>query len=374
MSDESGTWPQPSGWNDSRPAAESSSTTRYRNLKRWQALLVLAILALVLTGCVLASLGPPPRIGGGSGPRDVELYSAVVQRVHSGQSYYSVLGAELRSRGYPTRSVFNWRTPLHLELIAHLPDLEWGRVLLLLGAGCVIGLNFAAMRRDKRYGFAFVQLLFLCIPLAITAMPITFLFAEVWSGVSIAISVGCYAMGWHRAGASAGLLALFFRELALPYALIGTFLAFREKRRWELVVWLSGLGGYAVYLGMHAMAVLPLIPPSGMAPSVARWIQFGGLKFLLITGRMGLLLGFPYWVVALYLPLAVLGLVGWPSRVAFRVMTTVAVYLLAFSVMGVPSMNFYWGGMYSPLLALGATWAIPACRDIVRASLSSPAP
>jgi len=203
------------------------------------------------------------------------------KKVHAGQAYYSVLGAELRSRGYPTRSVFNWRTPLHLELIAHLPDTEWARALPLLGAGCAIGLNFAAMRRGKRYGLAFVQLLFLCIPLAITAKPITFLFAEVWSGVSIAIWVGCYAMGWHRAGASAGLLAL-------------------------------------------------------------------------------------------YLPLAVLGLVGWPSPAAFRVTATVGVCLLAFSVMGVPSMSFYWGGIYSPLLALGATWAIPACRDIVRASLSPP--
>jgi len=184
------------------------------------------------------------------------------------------------------------------------------------------------------------------------------------------MSVGWYALGWHRAGAAAGILALFFRELALPYALICAFLAYREKRRPELFVWLAGIGGYAIYLGLHAMAVLSRIPPSGAAPVVASWIQFGGVRFLLITSSMGLLLAFPLWVAALYLPLAVLGLVGWDSPAAFRVLATVGAYLLAFSIVGVPSMNFYWGAMYSPLLAFGATWAVPACRDIVRAILA----
>jgi len=82
------------------------------------------------------------------------------------------------------------------------------------------------------------------------------------------------------------------------------------------------------------------------------------------------LLGFPFWVAALYLPLAVLGLAGWPNPVAVRVMATVGAYLLAFSVVGAPAMNFYWGAMYTPLLALGATWAVPACRDIVCAALA----
>lgn len=80
MSDESGTLPQPSGWNDARPAVESGSITRYRILKRWQALPVLTILALAVVGGVSTSLGPPPRIGGGPGARDVVLYSAVVQK------------------------------------------------------------------------------------------------------------------------------------------------------------------------------------------------------------------------------------------------------------------------------------------------------
>ncbi len=45
------------------------------------------------------------------GPGDVALYRAEIDRIHAGESYYSVAGDELRTRGYPTRSVFNWRTP-----------------------------------------------------------------------------------------------------------------------------------------------------------------------------------------------------------------------------------------------------------------------
>ncbi len=133
-------------------------------------------------------------------------------------------------------------------------------------------------------------------------------------------------------------------------------------------MWAAGIGGYAIYLGLHASAVLSRVPPSVAAAGVGRWIQFGGVHFLLITSRMGLLLGFPFWLAALYLPLAVLGLGGWRDPVALPVAATVGAYLFAFSVVGVPSMNYYWGGIYSPLLAFGATWAVPACRDLLRAA------
>jgi hypothetical protein len=368
MRDQTHVLPQSSGRDDPQATGTAVYATRYVGLNRRQARLVLATLCLALAGCLAVSLGPAPKISTGTGQRDVDLNYAVAQRVRAGQGFYDAMGGELRARGYPLRSVFNWRTPLHLELIAHLPGPDWARILLLLGAACAIGLNVAAMCRDKHNALAGVQLLLLSMPLAITAMPHSYLFAEVWSGVLITMSVGLYALGWRPAGASAGLLALFFRELALPYALIGAFLACREKRRLELCLWLAGIGCYAIHLGLHAMEVAARIPPAGVASMMTSWIQFGGVEFLLITSRMGLLLGFPFWVAALYLPLAVLGLVGWPNPVALRAAATVGAYLLAFSVVGRPTMNFYWGAMYTPLLALGATWAVPACRDIVRAA------
>ena len=265
MRDQTHVLPQPSGRDDPQAAGTAVYATRYVGLNRRQARLVLATLCLALAGCLAVSLGPAPKISTGTGQRDVDLNYAVAQRVRAGQGFYDAMGGELRARGYPLRSVFNWRTPLHLELIAHLPSPDWARILLLLGAACAIGLNVAAMCRDKHNALAGVQLLLLSMPLAITAMPHSYLFAEVWSGVLITMSVGLYALGWRPAGASAGLLALFFRELALPYALIGAFLACREKRRLELCLWLAGIGCYGIHLGLHAMEVAARIPPAGVA-------------------------------------------------------------------------------------------------------------
>jgi hypothetical protein len=131
------------------PAA-GDAATRYRWLDRRREIGALAVLSLAVAGCLSVSLGPPPKLGNVKGPLDVELYYAVTQRVQAGQAYYDALGGELQARGYSTRSVFNWRTPLHMELIAHLPSLAWARVLRLLAAACAVGLSTAAMCRDRR--------------------------------------------------------------------------------------------------------------------------------------------------------------------------------------------------------------------------------
>ena len=340
-----------------------SSATSFRRLNRWQALLVVVLVAATIEAGLAATREPVPPVSG-TDSDDLSLYAQVVQRVHSGEEYYDALGGELRTRGYPTSSVFNWRTPLHLVLIARLPSPIWAQALLLIGAACAVGLAVIATCRAGQYALAGVQSVMMCLPLGIAILPHPFFYAEVWSGTVIAISVGCYALGWRLAGASAGLLALFFRELALPFVAVSIVVAYREKRRSELIVWLAGLAGYAVYLGIHAAAVMSRIPPSSVFNAVGHWIQFGGWRFLLMTSRMGLLLGFPFKVMAFYLPLALLGLVGWDWPLAHRVILTVGAYLLAFSILGAP-MNFYWGAEYSPLLAFGTTWALPACRDLV---------
>src|SRR4051812_7219871 len=82
---------------------------------------ILAVSGLFAALCVSITLSP---IRAGNvdkptdGPGDIALYRAEVDRMHAGEEYYTVAGEELRSRGYPTRSVFNWRTPLPTWLIA----------------------------------------------------------------------------------------------------------------------------------------------------------------------------------------------------------------------------------------------------------------
>ena len=81
-----------------------------------------------------------------------------------------------------------------------------------------------------------------------------------------------------RLGLATGLFALFLRELALPYCLIALFLAWRQRRREEIVVWMAGL----ILYGMCCLAAWGLrrrgvrtdgeplrVPGSGPVPFVA---------------------------------------------------------------------------------------------------------
>jgi len=348
-----------------------SSSTRFAALGRTQAYLVLTLVFVLMAGGLAVSWGVRPQLTSGKGQGDLALYAQVIQRVRHGETYYDALGQELRARDYPMRSPFNWRTPLHLEVIAHLPEDDWARYLLVLAALGVIVLSVARPFRRAEYGTCLWEALLLAFPLTIAAMRPIYLFAEVWAGICIALSIRMYALGWAKSAAGTGMLALFFRELALPYVLISLVLACRRKNKSELWIWIAGLAGFAAYFGLHAMSVAARIPGSGHAPEISRWIQFGGLRFILITCRLGLLLGFPFWWAALYLPFALLGLAGWRDPVAGRTLATVAAYLLAFNVIGIPSANFYWGAIYAPLLAFGTPWALAALKDLVWAVLPS---
>lgn len=342
-----------------------SAATRFADLSRLQATLVLAMAVVFILAGLAVSLGKTPKLANGKGEGDLALYTHVVQHLRQGESYYDALGSELRARDYPTRSVFNWRTPLHLELIAHMPRNDWAQGLLALAALCAIVLSGAPAFRRGEYGAGIWQALLLSFAVAIAAMNPVYFFSEMWAGIAIAISVGLYALDQRKAGAIAGILALFFRELALPYAVIGLVLAWRQKNKSELWTWIAGLAGWAVYFGLHAAAVTSRIPASHGVHEVSAWLQFGGLRFLLITSRVGLLMLYPFWWAAVYLPVALLGLGGCRHSVGGRVLATVAAYLVAFSIVGVPSANYYWGAVYAPLLAFGTPRAFSAVKDLL---------
>src|SRR5262249_12040299 len=51
---------------------------------------------------------------------DTVLHIETIERIRTGEPYYSAVGAELRKHDYPTAQVVNWRTPLHYEVVAAL--------------------------------------------------------------------------------------------------------------------------------------------------------------------------------------------------------------------------------------------------------------
>ena len=338
--------------------------------------MLLAALAAV-AGCVAVSLtwatlpvaGAAEKTAESSDRKEADadaiFYRHIVERVHAGEDYYDAVAAEFRQWNYQPTSLFNWRTPVYAWLLGKAPDPIGGRALLILLALAVVALAYAVVERDldKRYAPLLVLLIG---PLAWCVLGEVYLFTELWAGVLVALSVCCYALGRWPLGLLAGLAALFFRELALPYCLLALGIAGWQRRRNEVIGWLAGLALYGAFLWFHADQVAR--HTAGVPPVAAGgWVRFGGLPFVIGTTQMNVLLIFaPAWLAAAALPLALLGLAGWRGETGLRISLTVAGYLAAFAVIGMPN-NAYWGLLVTPLLALGWAALPVALRDLARA-------
>lgn len=302
---------------------------------------------------------------------DLKYYKEVVTRVHDGENYYDVANQRLRHFGFRVGSVFNWRLPTYAYVLGALPSVGWAQgAISLIG---LAGLLLAAASDNRDVGFIaaggnFVLqfgVYFYCINPKFDS----FLAQEVWAAMLILLSVGAAAFQWRALAVGAGLAALCFRELVLPYCLVAAGVAWWYGRRKESLAWLAGIGLFFLYLGWHAAQVSMRLTPEDRADSrgISEWITFGGLTFDILTTRMNLfLLEAPGWLVFLYLATALIGLVGWRGEQGALVSLTTITYLAAFAVVGMP-MNVNWGLMYAPLLPFGVVRAPGAILDLARA-------
>jgi hypothetical protein len=332
-----------------------------------QARTVLVIFALGLAFFVAVALGSQRDWNGEShaGPNDIDLYRAVVERVHAGERYHDANFAERIARGYPTQSVFNCRMPVPFWVLGYLPHHGLGKLLAVLLALVAAGVLFRALLADdaQHPGVAFLGLLLLSGPLMLCALGEIYLMPVLWSGLLIALSLGLYGLNRPYLAVAAGVLALLVRELALPYCALCALMAWRQPRPREVLLWGAGVALWLAFFAWHWHEVMQRIPPEATAHA-GGWVQWGGAGFVLSAVRMNAyLLVSPPWVAALFLAVVLLGLAGWSSPWGTRVGLTVSLYVAAFAVVGLP-VNAYWGLMIAPLLALGAArWpaAIAAC-------------
>lgn len=320
-----------------------------------RARLELAALCAAMGCCMAVAITRdrnPPFVPPPGATSDIDVFGRIVDRVRAGEGFYAASQDELRSHGYPTRSVFNWRTPVYAWVLGALPGASWCRALLI---SCTLGtilMTCQGMVRELGMpdaalsGFAFVGAMAWCFGTQ------TYLFTEVWAGVLITLSIGLMGKGWTGAGVAAGVLALFMRELALPYVLAGLALAAWHGRRREAAGWALGLGLFVAFMFVHAANVAARLTPADQAMTEG-WVRFGGMRFILATAQTNVfLMPLPLWCTALIVPPSVLGLAAWRGEAGRRVGLTAGLYLAAFSVVGAP-FNFYWGFITAPLLALG---------------------
>ncbi len=326
-------------------------------------LAIFATTALLLIGVTLSPLRSGFADATDRGAGDLQLYRAEIGRVHAGQSYYAAAAAELPARGYPTRSVFNWRPPLLAWLLGSLPTPAIGRIVLMLLAGACLLAAVCRFARDGQVGRATLCGFLLLGALLPCALDGLFVLHEMWAGVLILLSVLAYAFrrpGW---GVAAGLAALALRELAAPYCVLCGVLALIERRRFEALVWLVGAAVYGAAYAAHFAAVLPYTSADG-ALQARQWFSFGGAGFVISAVQVnGFLLQLPQWVSALYLALALIGFASWTAAWGRRAGLTAAMYLGAMAVVG-QGVNQYWGALIAPLLCLGVAQAPAALSGL----------
>ncbi len=319
-----------------------------------RARVILAVWLGSIVACVLVACSkdrgpgfePPP-----GATSDIDVYERIVARVRAGEGYYPAAQNELRTHGYPTRSVFNWRLPTYAWFLGALPSGAWGRAILAALALAAVVLVSTDLLREGGPAVAALGGLACFGALAWGFGERTYLFTEVWAGVLIVLSVAALRRHWTTLGIVCGLAALAFRELAVPYVVVALGLAIASKRRREAWAWALGLVVGLGFLSAHAMAVLARITPADQAIA-GGWVRFGGLRFVLTTARTNLfLMPMPLWCTGLVLPFAVLGLLFWRGETGRLVGLTVVLYLGAFSIVGA-AFNYYWGFLYAPLLAL----------------------
>lgn len=300
---------------------------------------------------------------------DNELYWAIANRVAAGEEFYQASAQELSARNYPMASVFNWRMPLPIALVGwvHYP---WIARLILgaIGLGALV-LGVEMLVRERRHSpEAALGALLLTGPLGLCVLDDLFVMPVLWAGAWIALSVCAYGLEWRRLAIAAGLVAPFFRELALPYCLLCAALAWRDRRPREVAIWAGGLAMWAVYFGYHCVEVLRLIPANAPAHP-GSWIQFGGLPFAIATTQMNpYLLVVPQWVTGLYFASGLFALAGWNTPAGRRIGATVCLFVILFAVVGRP-FNYYWGLLTAPLFCLAVAQFPGTLVDCWRAAI-----
>jgi len=327
------------------------------------------LLAAVAT-CLLVMVTFSPMAGGrvgkpARGKGDVALYRAEVERIGQGEGYYQAVATELRERGYPTKSVFNWRTPLPVWLIGVLPSPAMGKAILGMLCLALVMLVFDAICRedDNRIGRAVACVLLLSGPLLFCVIGDLFVMPVLWAGVLIALSIAAYGAQRPWLGFATGLAAVFFRELALPYCLVAAVLAYRDGRRKETIAWAVGLSVFLLLFAAHCLYVGRLILPTDRAHAQS-WISFGGAGFVIaITQMNAYLMMLPQWVTALYLAMALVGFAGWNTPLGQRAGLTACLFLAGMALVG-QNFNQYWGCLLAPLMCLGVARFPASIRDL----------
>ncbi|QDU30023.1 hypothetical protein ETAA8_51410 [Anatilimnocola aggregata] len=287
---------------------------------------------------------------------DLQLYRDMVDAVRRGENYYVAAKPKLIASGFPVRSTFNWRLPTYAWLFALLPG-PWAiQALLVLLAVVALVLHFQAEFSARGMAAAVVSSFLLLGVVKWSVDGLAFYTQELWASVLILLSIAAMGKGWQVVAIIAGITALMFRELALPFVFWAGVFAVYHRRWSEAFAWAAGITLFVAFLYWHSQQVAAQLTPADLATNgggISQWLKFGGLDFVLLTARMNSFLFTAIGpVLFLYLLLGLLGLLSLRDERLNLQFVAAASYLAAFCLVGM-EVNFYWGLLYAPLLPAG---------------------
>ncbi len=339
--------------------------SRYRNVTRNTAGCIL----IIIIGIIFWSLVNPisdirfDRVK--PEESDFHLYRTIADRIRSGEGYYESAKTELVKRGYPTGSVFNWRPPLLGWALGHLPDLRIARAAAISLSLMTLWLWVSVFGKELQFSKAFVGS-FLVLGGTLSSLTTeAYLGHEFWAGTLITSSILFYVKGWRYPAFLTGILALFIRELALPFVMVMICFSVYEAKYKETAVWALGIMLFFFMMVIHAFHVREIAPPDAIY-SYSAWITLKGWNFVLGASSFHpYFILFPPWFTAVILPLVLLGLSGWKGPLGARLGLTVGTYVVIFLFIG-QDFNRYWGGLYTDLLFPGLLYLFTVTSDLCR--------
>jgi hypothetical protein len=282
---------------------------------------------------------------------DLTLYNKIIDRIAAGETYYSVAAQEQRAGNYPLRPFIVFRLPTLALISAVLVErlmigLNW-LLIASITAAWWVRLDGAFQKPGRRI----IGVFWVISGYDIMGRPSLVVVHEVWAGLFIALALAIYRPNRWWPSVLAALIAVMIRETALPFALLMGALALWNRSWREALAWIGIVGLFALILALHAeqVAAVTLITDA-QSPG---WTNFSGWPFFVLAMRLTTALrGFPVWIAAPLIPLAMLGWASWRSRTGLAGFLLFCGYALIFMVLGRRD-NFYWGLIVAPTFLLG---------------------
>jgi hypothetical protein len=331
------------------PAEDNRNSTR--PLVRGLATLIYLFAAgILILGLLTFRMGD--FMSAGAKGEDLKCYRGIIYRVQQGEGYYQAAHAELSSRGYPTKSVFNWRLPFLGWLLGHIPDERVSRAIPMLLSLLATWLWITLKAKEWPFARVAAGAILVSGISIYTLLDDIYIIHELWAGILIFISLTARAKGWKTLSWASGILALLIRELALPFAAVMTVSSLLERNKQEALAWGTGIIAFFVMYFFHFLALRNFLTGDPVL-HFGYWLDFNGWAFVLATFQIHpFLLLLPSWVTSIIVPFALLGFLGWHNSTGIRIRLTIIAYIFVFLFVG-KKFNAYWGLIYCNLLPLG---------------------